>query len=444
MTEAPSNDRPPNLWLDLSDLVDWKGAPTGIQRVVVEYAHRLSQRPDLAVQGCAFRPHLREYVVVDIESTIAGSPTTPAASARESTAPESPTLATRFRGAAAAIDDRAPKIAAFARRLRHRLLATSHAETPSTGVSTTICPFNTGDHVLVLGANWLLTGYADHLAQVQGSHSLRITHMVHDVIPTAHQQWAATGASTIVTPYLQTMTRICTTIIAVSDCTRADIARLGDLGVLTLNPNGRLLTLTHGCDLPATRAVVEPPSGIDPNEPFVVCIGTLEIRKNHIVLYQAYREAERRGIQLPRLYLVGRSGWLAEATEHLIEHDPVTNDRITILRDLTDDNVAWLYEHCLFTVFPSVYEGWGLPVAESFGYGKLCLTSDCASLAEVSGEIAHSLSPYDARAWLDAMHHFASNPSELAERERVIRDEYTPRTWDDATNDLVSIITDHA
>ena len=103
---------------------------------------------------------------------------------------------------------------------------------------------------------------AEHLAELQRTIELRVTHMVHDVIPTAHPQWAATGASAIVTPYLQTMMRICTTIIAVSESTRTDVERLTNTGVFPNNPNGRLLTLAHGHDPLAARGSATAPAGI--------------------------------------------------------------------------------------------------------------------------------------------------------------------------------------
>ena len=434
--DAPSR---PTIWLDLSDLVDWQGEPTGIQRVVIEYTRRLASRPELLARGCAFRPSTGTYETVDIQQAIAISAVN---------APADPTLQgssgdrpSKARALIGQLIHRAPRVAKAARSVRNRVLSDRVAST--TPPSPATCIFAPDDHVVILGANWLIPGYADHLAALQQQLSLRITHLFNDVIPTAHPQWAAAGASPVVTPYLSTMLMLSTTIIVASQSTRHDIDDLVERGVVGRNQTGRVRTLAHGCDVLHGDATTAPPPSIDVARPFIVSVGTIEVRKNHVVLYQAYREAARRGIELPQLYIVGRSGWLAEATEHLISNDPVTNERIRIVRNVTDAEITWLYEHCLFTVYPSAFEGWGLPVAESLGCGKICLTTDHASLPEVGGEAADYLSPYDTNAWVEALDHYANNPGARTEQENNIRATFTSRTWDDATNDLVAILMEN-
>ncbi len=199
--------------------------------------------------------------------------------------------------------------------------------------------------------------------------------------------------------------------------------------------------------LATERAVVDgepvPPHGVDPDESFVLGVGTLEIRKNHHLLYQAYALAASRGITLPMLYLVGRVGWLADATVHLLTLDPAVAPRVRLLGARTDRELAWLYEHCRYSVFPSYAEGWGLPVGESAAHGKVCITTDRSSIPEVVGACAQYVSPFDAAALLDRMVELADDAT-LARLEADIARQFTARTWDSVFADLCAAIGVHA
>src|SRR5450759_2114700 len=86
-----------------------------------------------------------------------------------------------------------------------------------------------------------------------------------------------------------------------------------------------------------------------------------------------------------RLVFVGRHGWATDDLVREIETNPLTRETIVILHHASDALLALLYRSCAFVVFPSLYEGFGLPLAEALGYGKLCISSGAAALAEVGG-----------------------------------------------------------
>ena len=121
---------------------------------------------------------------------------------------------------------------------------------------------------------------------------------------------------------------------------------------------------------------------------FILYVSTIEVRKNHEVLCLAYLELLRQGYtNLPRLVFVGSWGWGVEGLRENIELHPQLSQWVVVLEGLGDAEVSALYQACLFTVFPSFYEGWGLPVAESLAFGKWCLASFAPSLKEIGGEL---------------------------------------------------------
>ena len=94
--------------------------------------------------------------------------------------------------------------------------------------------------------------------------------------------------------------------------------------------------------------------------PFVLCVGTLEVRKNGAALLQAWRQlAPRLGDRLPRLVFAGRQGWRIQEFKTALAKHPELARRVRIVDSPSDRELAYLYQHCLFAAYPSLYEGWG-------------------------------------------------------------------------------------
>jgi hypothetical protein len=97
-----------------------------------------------------------------------------------------------------------------------------------------------------------------------------------------------------------------------------------------------------------------------------------------------------------------------------------------------------LYRHCLFTVFPSIYEGWGLPVSESLTHGKFCLASSAASIPEAGGEFCEYLDPWNVPLWTQRLAFYFAHQSAVQEKEKIILQNYKPHTWLEAASSIVS------
>jgi glycosyltransferase involved in cell wall biosynthesis len=121
-----------------------------------------------------------------------------------------------------------------------------------------------------------------------------------------------------------------------------------------------------------------------------------------------------------------------------LDLDPRVKGSFLILSDATDAAVKWLYQHCLFTVFPSLYEGWGLPVTESLNNGKFVIASNTSSIPEAGGSLAEYLDPWDVDAWADRILFYTVNREALRERESRTRTCFIPPTWDDSILEIRS------
>ena len=175
---------------------------------------------------------------------------------------------------------------------------------------------------------------------------------------------------------------------------------------------------------------------------YVLCCGTIEVRKNHGVLYRAWKLLYRKwGEKLPALVLVGHPGWYTADLVALMQRDPETKNKIIILKQVLDTELPYLYERCLFTVYPSYYEGWGLPIAESLAYGKFCLSSNTSSMQEIAPKLVDFFNPENSFELAEKLDHYFTNREELKRKEQKVRDEYQLTSWKQTAQDVLRIVS---
>jgi glycosyltransferase involved in cell wall biosynthesis len=164
--------------------------------------------------------------------------------------------------------------------------------------------------------------------------------------------------------------------------------------------------------------------------PFVLCVGTIEIRKNHRYLVAVWEELRRRNkCAVPRLVFVGRRGWKNSDFFHHIEASGYLEDWLFLRNEVTDVDLDFLYAQCQLTAYVSFAEGWGLPIGESLARGKPCVASDTTSMPEVGGAFVRYINPFDVRDGVSVFEDILAKPSELAAWEADIRMNYAVKTW---------------
>ncbi|MDB5611415.1 MAG: hypothetical protein JWP25_8315 [Bradyrhizobium sp.] len=135
---------------------------------------------------------------------------------------------------------------------------------------------------------------------------------------------------------------------------------------------------------------------------FWLSVGTIEPRKNQRLLVQAYaRYLEAGGRPIP-LVLAGGKGWLMDDFHGYLAKLGISNC-VILTGYITDNELIWLYRNCYASLYPSVFEGFGLPVLEGMQFGAPTLSSNATSMPEVAGDAAILLTPHDPEAWTQAM-----------------------------------------
>jgi glycosyltransferase involved in cell wall biosynthesis len=142
---------------------------------------------------------------------------------------------------------------------------------------------------------------------------------------------------------------------------------------------------------------------------FWLSVGTIEPRKNQRFLVQAYaRYIEAGGNPMP-LVLAGGKGWLMEDFQEYLVNLGIS-DRVILTGYVSDNELIWLYRNCYASLYPSLFEGFGLPVLEGMQFGAPTVSSNATSMPEVAGDAAILLAPDNPEAWTKAMLDLASDP----------------------------------
>jgi glycosyltransferase involved in cell wall biosynthesis len=177
-----------------------------------------------------------------------------------------------------------------------------------------------------------------------------------------------------------------------------------------------------------------PPAGS-----YALIVSTIEARKNHILLFRVWRRLleEMPREQIPTLVFAGRVGWLVSDLMQQLRNADFLGGKIMLVEDPTDDELERLYTGCRFTLFPSLYEGWGLPVTESLSFGKPCIISHATSLPEAGGHLARYFDPENGGEAYSVIRHAIETPEETEAWAEQVRREFKPVTWDESARDVL-------
>lgn len=144
---------------------------------------------------------------------------------------------------------------------------------------------------------------------------------------------------------------------------------------------------------------------------FWLNVGTVEPRKNQRRLAEAYaRYLAMGGAPMP-LVVAGGKGWLMEDFQQHLNALGIS-EKVIMTGYVSDEELIWLYRNCYANLYPSLFEGFGLPVLEGMQFGAPTLASTTTSIPEVAGDAGILLDPQDVEGWAHAMKRLASDKTE--------------------------------
>jgi glycosyltransferase involved in cell wall biosynthesis len=440
-------------WIDLTDIISWSGHLTGTQRVVYELSTRLAEQTD-NTQFFAYSSEGRYFYELP-KSTLdrlvqSDSPTTNTTNSinTKSHKIKALLLSTYRQHIPYQIRQRLStnnkqqilRVARKANHFRNRILHSLNNPGPIKTSGPQTVSFHKGDNVILLGKPWDTPKIIDDLRVLKSRDNFTLTHLVYDLIPVFLPHVFGDPLPQVFCNYIFEAVAQSDKLVAISNSTKKDIQRFCSEMRLKVPPI-EVIRLGDNTTIPSSEA--SRPKTVTESG-FILCVGTVEIRKNHILLYTAYKEMLVRGIVPPKLVIVGNTGWYVGDVCYEFARDPELKDLVQILNNVTDSEISWLYSNCLFTVYPSVYEGWGLPIAESLAYGKVCIASNTSSMTEIAGSLVEYFSPYNSGECVDLISKYMSIDN-IKKKEQEIEKSYKCFSWDDAFKSFVvsaSIILD--
>ena len=300
-----------------------------------------------------------------------------------------------------------------------------------------------GSNIVVAGSAWMQNSrYTDSVVRLVEANDMVLTIVVYDLVPILFPQWYVKGYSAVFERNLSELCARASNIMCISNSTVNDLKqflgaqsdeRIGILPLglsLDVSMNNAEMSRLESVGLKSKPLLVD---GV-PSRPFVLAVGSVHPRKNYQLLYNIWNEAASCSDQkLPDLVIVGGYGWHSDELKHAIESAPTTACSWHVLTGVDDEQLSELYRQCMFTVYPSLYEGWGLPVAESLAFGKPCICSNRSSIPEVAPkELLVSLDPLDFQSWRSQITAMIRN---RATREALmvrIKEKFRQIEWSDS------------
>lgn len=290
--------------------------------------------------------------------------------------------------------------------------------------------FRAGDILLSVGLDWDYP-YAEEFSRLRVEDGVKIVACCYDLIPVLFPQYCAADVVIYYSNYFLNLANSSDLIFCISKQSENDLnhflhqvgGRHVETAVISLGDN---IPDSHG-DEQVSEEIQQIISA-----PFILFVSTLERRKNHQVLYQAYHLLCEQGRkeQLPKLVFVGMQGWGIDALLQDIELDPLVKGLIVRCHEVTDTELRQLYDAALCCVYPSLYEGWGLPVGEALALGKIVLSSNRGSLPEVGGDLVIYIDPWNPQAWADKIWGVVNDVSYRESLITNVKKKYQVRTWE--------------
>lgn len=287
--------------------------------------------------------------------------------------------------------------------------------------------FSADDVLVFLGALWISDAamLAGRRAHASGA---RVVSLLYDLTPVMDAGHTA-AVNSLFDRYLTMLLQVASRVPAISQSSRRDFEAYAESHSVPAPPGG---STGLPCGL---RPADAGETGRPWPRPYALMVGTIEGRKNHELALRVWRRLiEAHGPEaVPDLVCIGRLGWNATPfLRELTRTNGLDGKVHALTTGVSDQELAAFYAHAEFTVYPSRYEGWGLPVSESLAFGVPAIVADNSSLREAGQELAIYFTTDDEEAFTAAVTRYGLDPVERDQwRARIRATEQSAITWRD-------------
>ena len=296
--------------------------------------------------------------------------------------------------------------------------------------------FESGTVFLDLEASWHNPLARDSLLPALKRSGVHVVTFHYDIIPQLFPEMTHHNTVRIFEPHLHAHLMHSDLFVCISSQVEQDLKNYAFSRNATRTPNTVVIQL--GSDIFRTddSDIKCPlPEGLSQ---FILCVGTLEPRKNPGALLDAFDTVSSYHPDLT-LVVVGRVGWDANQVVKRIKDHPLYGKRLIWLQGIDNDALDWLYKSAYLNVVPSSYEGFGLPVIEGLRRGCVTLASNSGALPEAGRDFVEYFDLSDSDNLASMLREYLENPGKYNDR-RIQLQSYVPRSWDESAQNLLNLL----
>ncbi|HEV2570489.1 MAG TPA: glycosyltransferase family 1 protein [Beijerinckiaceae bacterium] len=193
---------------------------------------------------------------------------------------------------------------------------------------------------------------------------------------------------------------------------------------------------------PLETAALQSTTATAGGHPYFVIVGTVEPRKNHLLLLQIWREMVAQNPNAPRLLIVGGRGWECEQVVDMLERAPALKTHVAEVSGVPSVHLQQLVRNARALLMPTFGEGYGLPVVEALSVGTPAVASDIPVFQEIAHDCATLLSPLDAPAWQRAILELADENSGAFQAGKARANRFVAPTWSNYFADIEAFLAE--
>ncbi len=250
----------------------------------------------------------------------------------------------------------------------------------------------------------------------------RLVCMVHDLIPITHAEYCRPGETEKHFARIRNILKLSAAILTNSQATLDELTETARYLNLDMPP-AMAAHLASGLQ---TFGTGERPL----DEPYFVVLGTVEARKNHLMLLQIWRRlAERMGAATPRLVIIGQLGWECENVIDMLERCAALQNVVLEFSNCTDREIVNWLQHAQALLFPSFIEGYGMPMIEALTLGVPVIVSDLPVFHEIADDIPEYVDPIDAIRWMELVLAYCQDDHPLRHAQLLRLQNFNPPQW---------------
>jgi glycosyltransferase involved in cell wall biosynthesis len=171
---------------------------------------------------------------------------------------------------------------------------------------------------------------------------------------------------------------------------------------------------------------------------FWLCVGTLEPRKNQLGLLRAYAQHKAKTGQVLPLVHAGGPGWLMDDFKNQISVMGLEDD-VILLGYVDELTLQWLYQNCFAFIYPSLFEGFGLPVLEAMSLGSAVITSNTTSIPEIVGQAGTLVDPLNIDQIANAMDELSANTALYSQLKTKAISQSSFFSWEKSARETLEV-----